>query len=152
MKKLMMSLVAMSLVGAGALGSSNAFAQAQGPHEGKLVRVRTTSDGTWFREVYVVVQQFSRLEPPLTFDGTLDEPAMVGVGDGLFTGRDVVDNPGGALNQGNYWLQSDTVLKPGSRLYFAPEQGPFPWCGDTKPPETCWLGNSLFRTVVLLNP
>jgi hypothetical protein len=153
MKKLLLSLAAISLLGVGALGSSNAFAQAQGPNEGKLVRVMTTGDGTWFREVYVVVQQFSRLEPPLTFGGAPHEPAMIGAGDGLFTGRDVVDNPGGALNQKEgYWLASDTVLRPGARLYFAPEQGPFPWCVDTLPPQTCRSGNSLFRTVVLLNP
>ena len=152
MKKVMMSLVAMSLVGGGTLGNSNAYAQAQGPHEGQLIRVQTTADGTWLREVYVVVQQFSRLEAPVWWPVAPNEPAMVGVGTGLFTGRDVVDNPGGALNQGGYWLLSDTALKPGSRLYFAPEQGPFPNCADTQPPQTCWSMLHIFRTVVLLNP
>jgi hypothetical protein len=147
MKKLLLSLAAMSLLGVGAFGNQAARAQdsrAAGATAGDLVRLATPLAYATL-DLYVVVSDFTLFDAPVEgVEGTI----FVGAAEVHFTGNEAkVEHPN--IDRAVVW--SEKVLTPGTRLHLGLSYPYPPGCGDVTPPEECLWALFVIKTVPVLN-
>jgi uncharacterized protein YceK len=153
MKRLLVSLAAVSLFGCGAINSAQA--QSAGPIAGQVVRIATGL--AWQFETDVVVKSSALLDPPAIFawekpDRTIGyEGPFVAGANVIFAGHYGASTDK-AINSGGLNLWSSAVLEPGTKLHLeAAVLTSLPHCAYVAPPETCWCGVQIIRTATILN-
>lgn len=156
MKKSLLSLAVISLLGVGAFGNQAARAQdhsAAGAIAGDLVRLATPLPYATL-DLEVVVADFTLFDTPIPAgyvlaDGTMGvDTIFVGAAEIHFTGKEAkVEHP----NMDRSMVWSEKVLTPGTRLHLGLSSPYPPGCGFVSPPEECLWGLKVIKTVPVLN-
>jgi len=151
MKKLMLSLTAIALFGAGVLNATDAHAQSclkVGAVAGDQVRLEIDSfSGFWFQHMELTVRNFAEFAELQTNPG------------GSFCGLARVHISGNLVWGGGdgkeTLLLADTFLKAGTRLQlsqFVPTGSNVPpFCSNAGPSDTCYENGTLYRSATVLN-
>lgn len=156
MRKLLLSLAAISLLGVGAFGNQAASAQdsrAAGATAGDLVRVAAPLAYATI-DLDVVVSDFTFFDTPVPAAYELDDGTtgvdtyFVGAAEVHFVGNEAkIEHP----NMDRAMVWSEKVLTPGTRLHLGRSSLDLPGCGYVSPPEECLWALFVIKTVPVLN-